>query len=121
MAATTLGTCQVVFVTAGDELGLDLLLAGPGSVEGRPLVAGSPLTLALVPGGGAVARALAVHRLSRWAATATPCRVAIRLDDDRALARLTVPGGHLPDRHVVGELTDLDVMFAVSARRERQD
>lgn len=108
-----LGTCQVVFVEDGDEVAVDLLLGEDGHVEGAGLLPRSPFALVMRPLGSRAARLVAIHRLAHWAATGRPCVVAIRLDDDRALVRLSVGG-----RHVVGELTDLDVTFADAGDRE---
>jgi hypothetical protein len=114
--ATRLGTCQVVFVEDGDEVSVDLLLDGDGHVEGTALVPRSPLALVMLPRGNHATRRLATHRLARWAAAGRSCAVAIRLGSERALVRLSVGSAH-----VVGELTDLDVMFADAGAREHQE
>jgi hypothetical protein len=114
--ATRLGTCQVVFVEDGDEVSVDLLLGGAGHVEGAALVPCSPFSLTMRPLGSRAARPLATRRLARWAAAGRSCAVAVRLGDDRALVRLSAGA-----RHVAGELTDLDVMFADAGAREHQD
>jgi len=115
--STRLGTCQVMFVADdADGLALDLVLTGDGHVEGTSVVPCSPLALVMVPRGNGASRHVASWRLRRWAEADEPCRVAIRLGDDSALIRLSVG-----TRHVVGELTDLDVMFAETSDHEHQE
>ena len=107
MNGTQLGTCQVIFARREYDVHVDLVLAGTGSVEGYPLVPGSPVSVALVPPAEPWARRRMMRLLRSWADDAAACTAQLSLDDD--LAVLVLSSG--PDT-LFGELTDLDVVFA---------
>ncbi len=107
MKGTELGTCQVIFTRREYDVEVDLLLAGEASVEGYPLVPGSPFSVSLVPPAEPWARRRMMRVLRAWADSSAACTARIRFGDDMAL--LTLRSGA---DAVTGELTDLDVLFA---------
>lgn len=107
MNGTCLGPAQVLFVRHREAIEVDLVLAGPAAVEGRPLVPGSPVALSLAPPPEGRARRRMLQRLRAWADGALACDIAIDLDTGVAVLTIRCSGGT-----VHGELTDLDVLFA---------
>lgn len=113
--STKLGDCQVVFARRRYDVEIDLVLAGPGDVEGYPLVPGSPVAVAVVPPPEAWLRRRMLRVLSGWADAGCLCHAAIDFQDEEAV--LTIQCG---SQTVSGFVTDLDVLFAENVR-ERQD
>jgi hypothetical protein len=107
MNATHLGSGQLLFIRNRHAIEVDLVLAGPASVEGRPLVPGSPVAVTLLPPPQGWARRRLVRKLRAWAADALPCGAGIEFADSRAVLTLDCGGAQ-----VRAPLTDLDVLFA---------
>lgn len=98
----------MLFVRGGDStIEVDLVLSGPATIEGRPLVPGSPVALSVQPPPQSWARRRALQRLLAWADDALPCDADIRIVQGIAVFTLVCAGGV-----VRGPLTDLDVLFA---------
>lgn len=107
MLDTHLGPVQVLFVRNHHEIEVDLVLSGPATVEGRPLVPGSPVAVSLVAPASPRERRRMVQKLLAWADDASCCRSAIDIDEGQAVLVLGCHGAR-----VRGVLTDLDVLFA---------
>ena len=107
MNGTHLGTAQVLFVRVRDAVEVDLVLSGAAYVEGRALVAGSPVALSIEIPREAWARRRLVRLLRCWSDTGDACRLDVSLDEGVAVLGCTSGG-----ETVTGPLTDLDVLFA---------
>ncbi len=110
MNTSSLGSGQLLFVRNRHAIEIDLLLAGPGTIEGRPLVPGSPVAASLVAPSPGWARRRLVQRLRDWADAALRCEADIEISGGRAVLVLARDG-----RVVRAPLTDLDVLFADDA------
>jgi hypothetical protein len=108
MNTTRLGACQVLFVRGGGAtIEVDLVLAGEATIEGRPLVPGSPVAVSIYPPPQSWSRRRTLQRLLGWADDALPCDADIRVVRGVAVLSLVSAGGM-----VRGPITDLDVLFA---------
>jgi hypothetical protein len=99
MNGTELGTCQGIFASSGYDVEVDLLLSGPATVEGYPLMPGSPFSPSLVPPDEPWARRRMLRLRRDWADNATECHASIVFADE--VTTLTVRSGR---ETVCGEL-----------------
>lgn len=114
--STELGTCQVVFARRQHDVEIDLVLTGPGAIEGYPLVPRSPVAVCVVPPHEAWERRRMLRTLRGWADAATACDVGIDFQEDEAV--LTIRSA---SETLTGFVTDLDVLFASDAHREHTE